>query len=493
MFSNLRFSVLVLTIVTVFANGVFAGPSWLANPVDQAWNNGANWSSGSVPVAADSPDINTPDPAKCPIIAVGTDATFANCLVRASSMSVPALLKMTGGTLTSSAFLALGYGPGTFGYMSMSGGAATISNSLLLAGAYADGDGSVGQLDISGTAAMTATIIRLQDSYGRTGVKAGTINLMGGSLTTSDLRINNTNNYTPLINITGGILYWTGGNKTSLITTYVTNGWIKGYGGNAAIASEYESATNRTKVWAIEPQTLIYSKVLADCNFDTFDPCSLIGQGGWLGDANANAVVIADITAPSQANCARFVREASSKVVYFNFTPTIKGADALVNVSFYYKRVDPNSEIIFQMRDSSNSTGNAMIGISVSRWGFYLWDATAGTWALVSNRKVYGQWEQLLLQIDNITNTADLYLNGSSGNPIALLAKDFAVYEPSGDNKCTFSTVSSPGELGNIILLDNVAVVVGAAHFMADFNSDGKVDWHDFATFSDVWMMSTAP
>jgi hypothetical protein len=45
---------LVLWFILLFGHPSYADPEWLANPVDNNWNNPANWSTGMVPLPTEA-------------------------------------------------------------------------------------------------------------------------------------------------------------------------------------------------------------------------------------------------------------------------------------------------------------------------------------------------------------------------------------------------------------------------------------------------------
>jgi hypothetical protein len=492
---NLKSSLIVIVLAAGFA---VAGPYWLTNPVDQQWTNTANWDSGSLPNSGSYASINnTQATGKFPIISTGMPAVSSYVLVGHVS---DGYLSQTGGSLTADGVVPGYYNPGMTGHISFSGGTATIGY-LYVAGLHSvAGLPSTGIVDVNGTAAVTVTnrVILDDEAGGYAGGVVGTLNVYGGTLTTAELRINNVN-CTPMVNITGGVIYWTGGDHTGTVTSFVSSGWMKGYGKPEGVMYAFDANAGRnwTKIWAIpnppKPiviRKLVYSQPVLNLNFDAYTagtnlPGPNDSYGEWYGTDPCMIVVTANATSPSLPNCGSFTHSQShSQWLTLVFPNTVQATDELVNISFSYKRLTASTTVTFEF-------GYHDLGpwLAVYPEGFLLGNSTANDWyPEIMHTNPVGSWETLLLQIDNATNMANLFLIDAGGT--TLLAVNKLVYEPTG---LTQFEMSVGGNAGDQALIDNVQISVGKKYYLSDFDHSGVVDVNDLKSFTGAWLKSTAP
>jgi hypothetical protein len=496
-----------LIVVVLAAGFVLAGPYWLTNPVDQQWTNTANWDSGALPNSGSYASINnTQATGKFPIISTGMAAVSSYVLVGHLS---DGYLTQTGGTLTADGVVPGYYNPGMTGEISFTGGTATITY-LWVAGEHSvDGLPTIGIVDINGTAAVSVTNRVILDDEAdlpnhHAGGVFGTLNMYGGTLTTAELRINNVN-CTPMVNITGGVIYWTGGDHTGTVTSFVSSGWMKGYGKSEGVMYAYDANTghNWTKIWAIpnppKPITikkLVYSQMTLNLNFDAYTagtnlPYSTQGTndsyGEWYGTDPCMIVITASATSPSLPNCGSFTHNVShSEWLTLVFPNTIHATDELVNISFAYKRMTSTTIVAFEF-------GYHDLGPWLAAYpeGFLLGNSTATAWyPEIMYTDPVNSWQRLLLQIDNSTNLANLFLIDITSGSTTLLAANQLVYEPTG---ITQFEMSVNGNVGDQALIDDVQIAVGKKYYLSDFDHSGTVDINDLSSFSKVWLKSTAP
>jgi hypothetical protein len=115
--------------------------SWSNGSGNRAWNNSANWING-VPGATKRAVI-AKNAVAGPIIATGTAAAVKN-LVIGDGTSTADSLDLTGGSLTTSGWLVLGYGAGNRGTLTISNGTVTVGSDLYV------GLNGTGQVSLAG-------------------------------------------------------------------------------------------------------------------------------------------------------------------------------------------------------------------------------------------------------------------------------------------------------------------------------------------------------
>jgi hypothetical protein len=240
----------VLMMMMAVAGSAFAGPYWLTNPVDQQWTNNANWDSGSAPGAYAYPSMSqTQASGKFPIISTDVGTMGAVYVGHEGD----GYLSIISGSLGTGDFM---IGVGHVGEINISGGTVTSTGNI-----YMGTSGGTATIDISGASTVvTANIVRMRSADA--GGAGGTINLNGGVFNVADLRMgteyDNGVPYSRLLNITGGVMYWTGTDWSGTLQSYIDAGYVKGYGSSANVRYAYDSGNNWVKVWAVpEPASMV--------------------------------------------------------------------------------------------------------------------------------------------------------------------------------------------------------------------------------------------
>jgi hypothetical protein len=161
----------------IAVNAMAESVSWTNGGGDLLWSNGANWQSGSVPGADDSPWIGGNfTSATGPIINSSMAPSVTDLAVGGGGESTSDVITMTGGTLTTSSWLMCGCGSINKGTFNLSGGTVNMSGCLFI------GYGGIGILNMSGGDIETSGIVSTGDHYGTTSqlnMTAGTINARG--------------------------------------------------------------------------------------------------------------------------------------------------------------------------------------------------------------------------------------------------------------------------------------------------------------------------
>ena len=188
-----------------------------------------------------------------------------------TSTGTPAALTINSGSLTvgnsysplhSSGFLSIGSdsaaggSTGRNGLFYVNGGSVSVlhgQGNIVIGNGNSNGLANCyGKMYMSG-----GTVDALNIIIGRyTGV-TGELYLSGGTITANTLSMNPSMNGTALFDITGNGKLILDGDKTSLIATYISNGWLTGNGNDYDILFDYD-ATNpgKTTVFVPEPATM---------------------------------------------------------------------------------------------------------------------------------------------------------------------------------------------------------------------------------------------
>ena len=228
--------------------------TWDNGGGDQLWNNAVNWSQNLTPTIADNANIRL---AQGAIINDSMAAQALQILIGGESPSGSSYITMNGGTLDVGEGLMVGYNLNTrgTGILNMNGG--TITTGITTA---ASGDMWVGS-KLAGTTStlnMTNGTINVSDTLGiseYSGV-VGIINLSGGIISAADFRMNNAGGAAGKLEISGTGKLVINGDVTTLINTYINNGWITASGG-ATIQRDYNiTNSGKTTIWVPEPATL---------------------------------------------------------------------------------------------------------------------------------------------------------------------------------------------------------------------------------------------
>ena len=231
-------AVTVLLSLAVNASAV----SWDNGSGDRLWSTAANWNPNGVPDINTVISIDTAVPG--PIINSPTAATGFQIRVGATG---GASLTMNGGTFNAGEWLMIGpEATGRPGTLTMNGG--TISLGCTTAG---NGHLWLGHIS-SGTLTINGGTINVPGKFGL-GFSGGSgaAYLDGGTITAGSFSITSSCS----IDITGGTLIISG-NQTTIIKTYIANGWITAYGGNprASLNLDYNiSNAGKTTLTAALP------------------------------------------------------------------------------------------------------------------------------------------------------------------------------------------------------------------------------------------------
>lgn len=213
---------------------------WTNGGGDRLWRNGANW-DGGMPTSADKAAVRSNYSVNGPIIDSSTTAV-ANVVVIGDWSSAADSVVMTGGTLSTTGWLILGYGASNNGTLTLSNGTASIG-----------GDMRVG-FNGTGTLTMTNGSLTIAGGFGiaqNTG-STGTVLLNGGTIRAGSFNMTTGG----VLDITAGTLI-INGNIISVIGSYVAALQIKAYGGTGTVHYDYNTTNpGKTTIWA-QPAAVI--------------------------------------------------------------------------------------------------------------------------------------------------------------------------------------------------------------------------------------------
>ena len=242
-----------------------ADKDWNNAGVDRLWRNGANWSGGT-PTSADKAAVRNNYSVSGPIIDSLTTAV-ANVVVVGDWSSTADSVKMTGGSLSTTGWLILGYGASNNGTLTFSNGTASVGGDMWVG---FNGTGTLTMTDGSLKIASKLGIAQNAGSTGKVFLDGGTINAGSFNMTSGGT-----------LDISGGMLI-VNGNVTSAVEGYVAALQIKAYGGTGTVHYNY-NVTNagKTTIWA-EPAPVILGNgdVNGDRNIDIAD--LLLFAAEWL-------------------------------------------------------------------------------------------------------------------------------------------------------------------------------------------------------------------
>jgi T5SS/PEP-CTERM-associated repeat protein len=205
-----------------------ADRNWTNANGNRLWSTAANWSGSVIPTSADKAAIRN-SAISGPIIQSGITAV-ANQIVVGDWSSTNDTITMTGGSLTTSGtscWVILGYGAANKGTFTVSGGTATFGDNFYV------GFGGKGYLQMTGGTITVGLVFGIAQNTG----SIADVNLYGGTI-----NANGTFNMTSGggLDITTGTLI-VNGDVTTLINTYITNGWITAYGGTGTVNVSYNT------------------------------------------------------------------------------------------------------------------------------------------------------------------------------------------------------------------------------------------------------------
>ncbi len=224
-------------VLAVMAGRASAGDvSWNIT-AEGNWNVPDNWLPTTVPTIADKAKIN-----RLPGPTIGAGMAAVTNWV-ACGDGQPGAFHMTGGTLTvgtapGDTWTILGYGAADNGTFTMDGGTVTTADRFYV------GYGGTGTLNMNGGTINIGAGGTFGIGYGEGSTTGrGTVNLVGGTInvaSTSSTNLNMLN--VAKLDITGGTLNLTGDRRT-LITGYVTSGYIVAFNGLGDVVVSYNGVT----------------------------------------------------------------------------------------------------------------------------------------------------------------------------------------------------------------------------------------------------------
>lgn len=208
---------------------------WTGAGSDRLWSNTANWDVARVPNATDYWSDITPN-AGGPLIDSTVTAVFGTQMdLGYLNTGSTTYLDMTGGTLTGGK-LGVGtyYYSGSSSVMNLSGGDVSLSTSMLV------GSRTSGVLNMTGGTVTAAGGLQISVGIGdnpQSLASAGYVHLDGGTFTASYLLMcaSGASAGSGHLDITEGKLILASTELTH-INTYISNGWITGYGDSSKVA-----------------------------------------------------------------------------------------------------------------------------------------------------------------------------------------------------------------------------------------------------------------
>jgi T5SS/PEP-CTERM-associated repeat protein len=224
-------------------------------PADHLWSSSANWAGDNPPLATDDAYF---DAATLLTAELNSNATVTKLWV-GDKMS-GSLLVTGGANLTTTSDMNIGYALNSTGVVTVEGDntLVTVGGKGIKLGRY-----GTGTLVMKGGTINIALLLDIPSKANNLGgTKTGLLQLFGGTINANDLLMRDvgTNGAgTGDIDITGGKLILTG-DDTVLVGGYITNGWIKAYGGLGTVQMDFDvSNSGKTTLTAIipEPATMV--------------------------------------------------------------------------------------------------------------------------------------------------------------------------------------------------------------------------------------------
>jgi|GEM_PF-676461 len=222
-----------LVLIAGFATAFGADKDWNNGGGDRLWRNGANW-SGGIPTTADKAAVRNNYSTNGPIIDSATSTSVATVVIGDWS-SASDKVEMTGGTLSTTSWVILGYGAANNGTFTVSNGTANIGSNLDI------GFSGTGTLNMTGGSITITSRFGIAQNTGST----GKVFLNGGTIRSGSF--NMTSGGT--LDISGGTLI-VNGNITSVVAGYVAALKIKAYGGTGTVNYDYNiTNSGKTTIW----------------------------------------------------------------------------------------------------------------------------------------------------------------------------------------------------------------------------------------------------
>ncbi|MCE5187171.1 MAG: PEP-CTERM sorting domain-containing protein [Planctomycetaceae bacterium] len=268
-----KIAVLLVLIVSLF--GVYADAltcRWNTGISNGSWFTASNWSTLTVPTALDGVQMyGSSSQSSGAFIQAGENA-FALEIRNGGgteSYNTPSYLTMNGGTLTTANWLMMGTDSSgnRSGVFVMNDGLVTLGTGTRTNGHLYVGSGYTNMLStamVKGELQMNGGVI---DAGGTFGIgrrhTTGIVHLDGGTIYANNFTMKDpseivgTLSGSAYMDITGGKMIITG-DRSEVISTYISNGWLTGYGSEDDIRFDFDvTNAGKTTVWAVpEPATM---------------------------------------------------------------------------------------------------------------------------------------------------------------------------------------------------------------------------------------------
>jgi len=206
--------------------------NWTGAGADDLWSTPENWSTGTVPTAADKARIQAVPGARL----VNEGAVALDSWIGAGESGE---LTVDGGTWTTSSFIVVARQASGEGTLNMISGAITAGGTLYV------GHVGVGTLNMTGGTITAPTIVVPHNG-------AGHVNLHGGILGAGTLnmkQVADTENVGTM-DVGAGTLILDG-NDVAAVQGYIDNGWITAYEGQGTLNLDYDDVANQTTLTAL--------------------------------------------------------------------------------------------------------------------------------------------------------------------------------------------------------------------------------------------------
>jgi hypothetical protein len=367
---------------------------WNNNGADGLWSTAGNWSTAAVPTIANL------DKAKvirlAPNDAHITDGMAAECSWLAVGDNASGEIHMTGGTLNvnkgigTDSWTIVAYAAADTAIITMDGGTITTDNRFYI------GFGGNGTLNMNGGTLNPGGTFGIGSGEGLA-TSRGTVNLAGGTINvTGTFVMSNISGGLGKLDITGGTLNLTG-DRSALITGYVTSGYIVAFNGSGDVVVTL-SGGNTIVTGAVNPYKARWPK--PGSNVSDAPPYTVLS---WTPGTGA---VTHDVYFGTDANAVRDANTVNTLGVYMgpqNYEVNSLTPAGLEMGKAYYWRID-----------EVNST-NVFKG---DRWQFVV-----ASFALIDDFEKYADSTDLLASWANGSTGATLSLAATGGHEKAKTMK----------------------------------------------------------------------